>query len=427
MRLPIRPLRLIREFCAFRQVVYGCRRTINSRIDAFHISSTRYELVPESGVVVVSSLARDFPDDVIVLDPPPHRMGKVDEDHAVTLAHHAGIALVRVYRIVSRAGESGKKVCWSLVSSVMGEAAQNWEIYSAHRSGISIMGRDYRPARCVKVLDWDWRNDQVVSDYYRPYSCHPHDESLVLEKIQGMMYQIGSNAYWCQIRNTRFLDDDTLADVALRSESSVDGTEIEIHVDVRVKEAGRPAQRIPIHDSLLQSKGTTHILESRGRCSFSSSAPRSFPIYIQTCTGFGFLILDRSAATMRSFKLADMRSFNLADDDDDDELRRALMRAAATARLGGDAVVQWLRWPERLFPSFACVSSLLPIEIDGEGDEWVRLAMFGFRLHYVVDICLRTWRATLIGFFTLLDNTSVPLGMVHYSDHNVDILQELDL
>ena len=75
-----------------------------------------------------------------------------------------------------------------------------------------------------------------------------------------------------------------------------------------------------------------------------------------------------------------------------------------------------------------CVSSLFPIEIDGDGDEWVRLAMFGSGgLHYVVDICLRTWRATLLGFFRLRDKASVPLGMVHYADPNVDILHELEL
>jgi hypothetical protein len=45
----------------------------------------------------------------------------------------------------------------------------------------------------------------------------------------------------------------------------------------------------------------------------------------------------------------------------------------------------------------------------------------------VVDICLRTWRATLLGFFRLRDTKAVPLGMVHYADSNVDILQELEL
>jgi hypothetical protein len=411
MRLPIRPLRLIREFCAFRQVGY-CRKTTRRSQHGFYVSSTRYELVQESGIIVVSSLAGAFPDDVIVLDPPPHSLGKVDEEHAVTLAHHAGIALVRVYRI-----SESDKGSWSLVSSVMGNAADQWEIYSAHRSGISILSRNHRiGTSCLKVMDWDWRNDRVVHDY-GPYYYHPNDESLILEKVHGTIYY----ASWCQIRNTRFLDEDTVADLDVRSEMSVDlgGTSFEIHVNVRDKESGRLVQRIPICDSTPWSVGTTHILEAQGSCAFSSSPPRSFPIYIQTRTSIGFMILDRFAATVRSFKLEDMTCGK--------EEGPCSKRSAAIARLGGDAVVEWLRWLDREM-NRVCVSSLFPIEIDGEGDEWVRLAMFGSGgLHYVVDICLRTWRATLLGFFRLRDKASVPLGMVHYADPNVDILHELEL
>jgi hypothetical protein len=371
MRLPIRPLRLIHDFCAFREVAYGRRIDRHQRHDVFHISSTRYELLRESGVVLVSSLAKAFLDDVVVLDPAPHRLGKVDEEHAVTVANHAGMALVRVYHICP-----GNPRAWSLVASLVGEASQCWEISNAHRLGISVVARDLRTHRCSKVVDWDWRNDRVVRDTWDPIA-DPHHSPIPCPSLL------------CQIRNTRFLDDSVV---------DWDGTCLEL-------DEGNRVNRIPSPPTTVLTSSVHHILD--GALSYSS--PRSFSIYVileRSAEGVGFTILDWRAMQLRAVQPKPKGE------------RAGERAAAATARLGGDGVVEWIGHAHDW-----SLSSELPIEIDGEGDEWVRLAVFGTRnIHYAVDVCLRTWTCTLIGFFRLRDPMAIPLGVVHWQDPNVGII-----
>lgn len=411
MRLPVRPLRLIHEFCAFREVAYSRKGTswAANNPSVFHVASVRYELVTESGVIVVSSLRRAFPDQVIVLEPPPYRIGKVDDDHAVCLVNHGGVSMASVYRIVWKwkHGHSlPPRISWELVSSVTGSGSQRWDIYSAHRLGISIMYKGVTPdgLYSCRLLDWDWANDTVVKNY-----APIRTDSRILDMIHGYGY-ISS---LCQIRNTRFLagrelelriceGEPPLASGHRMMEFCYAG-----HIIPRSFYPWATTSRSIIH-------GTAHILEGNSR--------RTGDLYVMTMMSIGFAVLDPVECTLRLFRLSEIvalaeKQFPMSPN------RNAQIQAQYF--LGKR--VWWLAWSGNREHASRC-QAILPIEIDG-GQDWIRLAIFHNHnsCNYVVDLDLRTWTPTLVGFFALADKLDIVVGLVEWNDPNVDILRELTL
>lgn len=136
-----------------------------------------------------------------------------------------------------------------------------------------------------------------------------------------------------------------------------------------------------------------------------------------TIAGFGFGILDLVESKMRLFKASDLEGKRA-------QTIKAQIRAQ---RFLGEGRVQWL--DESKNREHASRSqAVLPVEIDG-GEDWIRLALFCSynSCHYVVDVDLRRWTTSLVGFFNIVDKLDSVVGLAEWQDPNVEILRELEL
>lgn len=425
MKLPLRPMMLIREFCKIKEMDYRTTESSWRMRNVFHRlhcgTVLTYELIPESGVIRVSSRGRRCSrgpcvDTVVVLESGDsssyYSMGLVDRDHVVTLSH-SSVSTKYVASVWRLAGAATDAKGWALVEEINGERNNSrWEICSAHPKGVTIMTVTPSTTRPRRLLEWDWQNGKVV------YHADAEQDQHALDKIRGYGFHSGL----CQIRNTRFLDNMA---VELECVTSFDlgGMETEMYLSIPELKTGRISLRshsgsLSASSSVWLRPGTTHILESN---------PLHPPMYIQMCESIGFMILDVPCRTMRHFALADLV----------DEWRRGGERRSNYE----DRWVRQVGGADRVmvvseFSSTNASWSVLPIEIDG-GEDWMRLAVFGGTVHYVVDIRLDSWKAQLLGFFKISDEEAVrpfstafhtfPSGLILFDDPHVSILQELNL
>lgn len=427
MKIPVRPMRLIREFCEVRFIAYHDMDSAWRMPSVFYSGSTRYELVTESKVILRHDKApghgtlrlNPHPPVVVYLDhPPPYRMGKVDEEHALTLSVvDDNLAERRVIAAVWRISREGKDLdVWEKLTTLSKATPDRWDAYSVHRQGISIMSNTAQSRHPVKVCEWNWREHRV--DWADRFSGSAVSGEFTLDKIRGYAYHSGIG----QFRNTRFLGAEFVVDLEYVLTTDLGGNTDEMYVVLGESNhtgtgtglvRSLPHQRIPIREfpsaiiSPWFKSGTTHILDWN---------PEHRPIYFQLCDSVGFTILDIPNRKMRHFPFSKM-----------------IVPASVPHRqrewwhlLGGDDVAKVS------VPDFSQVWWSSPwystvIEIDGRED-WIRIAVFGaYDSGIVVHIDMVNWTCMLLGTFVLKDRMKHPVGLVRYQDPHVDELQNLNL
>lgn len=430
MKLPARPTRLIREFCEIRYIAYGWTRSSWEMSSTFHrLHGHRvltYELMGESGVIRVSGDAVDavvvpghMPDHCDGADPfVVYCMGRLDDDHVVTLAEtRAKDVMLCVWR-VRGAGTDDRD--WVRAARVRGlQLDGRWSIYSAHHKGISVMSRPPTSAWPQKVLEWDWRNDRVAYASTR--------EKVEVGRRPAEMIRCGFHSDLCQIHNTRFLGGGEAVELESVTSFDLGGLRSEVFLSVPEMHTGRMTLRESMSEATCESiwfgPGTSHILDN---------CPLRPPVYIRMCERVGFAILDLADRRMRHFPLARMiREW-------DKKVSQGCW--VRQVEVGAPHRIEVQHTAGQDFgPQFSW--SIMPVEIDG-GEDWIRLAIFGGSMHYAVQICLRSWKAALLGFFKILDgcsdgNTSssyyahnafrlFPTGLIRYDDPRVSVLDELN-